>query len=944
MKNSNDNNANETTLHELLCAYVFGELGPVESARIEEQLAQDPELRAEWARLEATIGLVTEHCSGSESLSLPALEALDREVDKETSTSGQPRRPSYWGAPLQAAAGFAALATGLLAGKLWMDQEGASTGELPTSEPLALFETVEAPKVPAALGGQLNQSGSNSTTVRVPVESVEEEPVMSDALVEAPSSNLGELAANVRPQNREAQTLERRKSAAQARQQESKQAVDESRSYRMATGEWKRPRTETATSQAPQVGTPAAEPVGTHAYVPRLELQASQTPFELNSVLSTETPTTSPYTWSMQPASQGANPQEPALFDLGLVLPATEPVQGRVAPYAQPPLIDTSNAWKIDFDELSAFGYVGEPPAEGALADNGGQDGFFLGHGAESRSRRAGMDLETLSRQRADQILRDCLRHPKESPSAMFFRFWGDNSFELASQDAKSTFSVDVDTASYALARRYLMENHLPEKAQIRTEEFVNYFSPDLASPTEGTFAIHTELAPSRYGQATDGQGTRWMLRVGLRAKDVAKADRKPLALTFVVDTSGSMRDGNRMELVKHALRLLVSQLDAADSIALVGFNDSASVHLPMTSAQSRDVIEAAIHALNSDGGTNAEGGLRLGYEVAANSLTSQAHNRVVLLSDGVANVGQVDQDRINQDVRTRRESGIFLNTIGVGMGNHNDTFLEQLANKGDGLCNYVDSAAEARRALVDNFVGAFEAVARDVKIQVEFDPSQVYRYRLLGYENRAIADADFRNDAVDAGEVGAGHQVLALYELELIGASSEAPLAKVNLRWKAATGAGRDPLEDSAQELSVAVQRNTGTAWEGSSLGYRRSVLVAQFAEILRRSRHARGDSLDALIADSRAIGALEQHDDFDEFVGLLERSRQLILQQGPVRTDLSDCIDALRTNRVLRAQLEDLQREESQALLEEMAKTNASLEARIRDLVREELKGQGR
>lgn len=562
-------------------------------------------------------------------------------------------------------------------------------------------------------------------------------------------------------------------------------------------------------------------------------------------------------------------------------------------------------------------------------------------------------ELDAITAARSEVVLRSCRRLPNERPNMMFFRFYGDNAFELAHLDPQSTFGADVDTASYTLARRYLRDGLLPEKAQIRTEEFVNYFKPDLAPPAADSalpFAVHTELGISRFGTEHWGfdrnasesadRAERYMLRVGVRGKVVAREDRQPLQLTFVVDTSGSMKEGNRMELVKHALRLLLTELDANDSIALIAFSNEARQVLPMTSAANRGLIETAIHGLTPNGGTNAEAGLRMGYELAGLTLAPGNHSRVVLLSDGVANVGQTDQNRVNEDVRKQRERGIYLNTVGVGMGNHNDTFLEQLANKGDGLCNYVDDEREARRALVENFTGAFETIARDLKVQVEFDPSQVYRYRLLGYENRAIADVDFRNDKVDAGEIGAGHQVVALYELELTGNASEQPMAQVRVRWKAPTGAGRHPEEDvAAGEFSFPVNAAIRKAWDATSIGFQRDTCVAQFAEILRRSMHARGDSLDDLIAQSTKLAGQLGDPDFVEFVDMLNASRRLIIERAPRSSDLTDCVDALRRNRILRAQIEELRREQSAALLSDLEQQNAQLELRLRDLIRQEL-----
>jgi len=580
------------------------------------------------------------------------------------------------------------------------------------------------------------------------------------------------------------------------------------------------------------------------------------------------------------------------------------------------------------------------PPAE--IAERRAAGELHLGRRVVGGAPPGGSGLDS-----PDAILELCRRRPSESPSAMFFRLWGDNPFERALRDPLSTFAVDVDTASYALARRYLRAGHVPAKAQVRTEEFVNYFAPDLPAPFEETFAIELELAPSRYGSA---DRERWLLRVGLRGTEVERDARDPLALTFVVDVSGSMREENRLELVKHALRLLVGELDANDSVAIVAFSNEARLVLPTTSAANRGLIESAVHGLHAGGGTHAEAGLRMGYELAAQDFADHAQNRVVLLSDGVANVGETDRERITASVREHRERGIFLNTVGVGLGNHDDALLEQLADRGDGLCNYVDDAAEARRALVENFTGAFQAIARDVKVQVEFDPAQVERYRLLGYENRAIADADFRNDAVDAGEVGAGHQVVALYELERTGVASDASLATVRVRYEPLRGVpsdGADPVRELERSLTGFEARSS---FEAASAGYRRSAIAAQFAELLRRSVHARGDSLDLLIADARALAAElragggdeRSTRELEELVELLTTSRELILAGLPGHDELALAVDALRRNHVLRAELEDLlaedatqEREADAARLDELERLNEELELRIRELL---------
>jgi Ca-activated chloride channel family protein len=274
-------------------------------------------------------------------------------------------------------------------------------------------------------------------------------------------------------------------------------------------------------------------------------------------------------------------------------------------------------------------------------------------------------------------------------------------------------------------------------------------------------------------------------------------------------------------------------------------------------------------------------------------------------------------------------------------MGNHNDHLLEQLADRGDGICNYVDDEAEARRALVEGFTGAFEPIARDVKIQVEFDPGQVFRYRLLGYENRAIADASFRDDSVDAGELGAGHQVVALYELELL-RHTAAPLATVRLRWKPPTGAGRDPLEDAAAEFATELRFDAASSWEGSSAGYKRAVLVAQFAELLRGSTHARHDSLEELIVEAGRLERELRDPDFSEFLALLDRSLELVRRKDRERAPLDRCADALRRQQYERAQCEALGAALDPRMLEQLEREGRELETRIRELVRESVEAR--
>lgn len=531
----------------------------------------------------------------------------------------------------------------------------------------------------------------------------------------------------------------------------------------------------------------------------------------------------------------------------------------------------------------------------------------------------------------AASILESCRRLPGETPSMMYFRFWGDNPFELASLDNLSTFGVDVDTASYALARNYLTRGLIPEKAQVRTEEFVNYFRPDVPPPQDGVFALHLEAAPSLFG----GEN-RWLLRVVLRARETPPAERPPQNITFVIDTSGSMAQENRLELVKHALRLLLTELKEHDRVAIVRFSTDASLVLPLTSVRERALIEEKLFGLAPQQSTNAAAGLALGYQQALSGFDPEARNSVLLLSDGVANTGVTDHEQITRDAAEYRAKGIALNTVGVGMGNHNDVLLEQLADRGDGTCCYVDTPQEAKRALVDRFSGAFVPVARDVKIQVEFDAKRVTRYRLLGYENRAVQDADFRNDAVDAGEIGAGHQVAALYEIEPAPGAEPGSLATARVRHLPPRGQVGEAAEIEQSLATAAVQ----ASYDQGSSGYRRSVLVAQFAEFLRRSSHAQGDSLDLLVHEALKLDQELGDPEFSEFAALADASRELILKGLPQDDPLAQAIDAVHKNAVLRAEITDLARGADRTLLEQLEEENRRLEKKLEELLAERLR----
>lgn len=472
-----------------------------------------------------------------------------------------------------------------------------------------------------------------------------------------------------------------------------------------------------------------------------------------------------------------------------------------------------------------------------------------------------------------------------EAFDAMFFEHYGVNPFIDTEDDRFSTFAVDVDNASYAMARSYLDRGVLPPKEAIRVEEFINSFDHGYAPPRDGlvadrewapsehgTFAIHLDAAPSPFGK------NLVLLRVGLKGREVHVRDRKPATLTFVVDVSGSMQRENRLELVKRALHMLLDQMNGDDEVALVVYGSEARVICPPTSLRERGEIERAIDRLRAGGSTYAEAGLTEGYRIAEQAYRPGRINRVVLCSDGVANVGRTGAEDILGVIKSRTGKGIYLTAVGFGMGNYNDVLMEKLANQGDGNYYYVDSLDEARRVFVENLTGTLQTIARDTKIQVEFDPTAVQKYRLIGYENRDVADRDFRNDRVDAGEVGAGHEVTALFELRLED-RSRGDMATVRIRYE-------DPETGKVTEEARTIgARDVADRFERTDPTFRMDAAVAEFAEILRHSYWARDGKLSETLGVARdALRDLRDPGQLEEMVHLVETAWRLWPDDRPV------------------------------------------------------------
>jgi Ca-activated chloride channel family protein len=419
----------------------------------------------------------------------------------------------------------------------------------------------------------------------------------------------------------------------------------------------------------------------------------------------------------------------------------------------------------------------------------------------------------------------------------MFFKGSGTNPFIDTEDDHLSTFGMDVDTGSYSIARRYVTESYLPPAEAIRVEEFINAFDYHYDPPAEDAFAIHIDGAPSKFGEGKRLQ----LLRIGLRGRVIPSEHRKDANLTFVIDVSGSMEKENRLELVKKALTLLVDQLRPTDKVGIVVYGSRGKLVLPHTDLTQRREILTAINSLQPAGSTNAEEGLRIGYDLAWRNASVNHINRVILCSDGVANVGNTGPDAILKEIRTYVDKGITLSTVGFGMGNYNDVLMERLADTGNGSYAYVDTRSEAKRIFVENLTGTLQLIAKDAKIQVDFNHEVVSRFRLLGYENRRLNHEEFRDDTVDAGEVGSGHQVTALYEVKLH-PDATGKMATVSIRY---ADADNHQVHEVSKDISVSQLHES---FDAAPATFRLAAAVAEFAEILRESYWAKDGSLDTV------------------------------------------------------------------------------------------------
>jgi Ca-activated chloride channel family protein len=460
-----------------------------------------------------------------------------------------------------------------------------------------------------------------------------------------------------------------------------------------------------------------------------------------------------------------------------------------------------------------------------------------------------------------------------------------ENGFVNVGRSPLSTFSIDVDTASYANVRRFVNNGSLPPAGAVRIEEMVNAFSYDYPDP-EGRdpVALSAEIGPSPFHSGYQ------LARIGLKAKEMGKEQLPPSNLVLLIDVSGSMQDANKLPLLKQALPLLVRQMGARDRVAVVVYAGADSVVLPPTPGNRQREILAAIERLQAGGSTHASSGIRAAYRLARKSFLPDGNNRVILASDGDFNVGVTSRDELQRLIETERQAGVYLTVLGFGMGNYRDDTMEILADKGNGNYAYIDSLLEAEKVLVKELSGTLFTLAGDVKMQVEFNPARVGAYRLIGYENRALATEDFRDDRKDAGEIGVGHRVTALYELIPAGHSAVPRIDP--LKYQAVPSA---PAEDSPELLTVKLRykpRGSETSRQMSlpvretsglrtSVDFRFAAAVAGYGMLLTHSEHLGTFTWDQCLDLARSGRGFDAEGQRAELYRLVAASSLLARQQ---------------------------------------------------------------
>ena len=448
------------------------------------------------------------------------------------------------------------------------------------------------------------------------------------------------------------------------------------------------------------------------------------------------------------------------------------------------------------------------------------------------------------------------------------------NPFVDTTEDVLSTFSVDVDTASYTMTRRSLQNGALPQPDRVRIEEFVNFFGTRDIAPSADAgrpFHVNLEGAPSPFGEDLH------LLRVGVKGFEISPEERQGANLVFLVDVSGSMNSPGKLDLVRYSLNRLIRMLKPTDTLSIVTYASRDEVILTPTPVSERSTIIDALAQLTSGGGTNGAAGIETAYQLADQARIEGGINRVILCTDGDFNVG-ISGETLVQRVESWRDRGVQLTVLGYGNPNRfNDDFLQELSQRAEGNYSFIDSPNEALRVLGDRLVGTLQVIAKDVKIQVEFNPEVVERFRLIGYENRILNHEDFEDDTVDAGEIGSGHTVIALYELDLHEDASDGDIATVRVRHKEPA---EGPDAESVENAFEYAHDQLLESFEAGSEELRFSAAVAEFAEILRHSPHTEGARFDRIIEiANEALWWIDgdPQPDREEFVELVELAQSL-------------------------------------------------------------------
>ena len=467
------------------------------------------------------------------------------------------------------------------------------------------------------------------------------------------------------------------------------------------------------------------------------------------------------------------------------------------------------------------------------------------------------------------------------------YEAFSDNRFLTAAQNPLSTFSLDVDAASYGNIRRLINQGELPQRDAVRVEEMINYFSYSYPQPTDGhPVGIITEVAASPWNKLTQ------LVRIGVKAREIPSETLPASNFVFLIDVSGSMSGADKLPLVKASMKLLVNNLRPKDRVAIVTYAGAAGEALPSTSGSDRQKIMEALDNLQAGGSTAGGAGIQLAYKIAEKNLVKGGNNRVILCTDGDFNVGVSSVDGLETLIEQKRQSGVYLTVLGYGMGNYKDNKLQTLAEKGNGNHAYIDNLQEANKVLVNEFGSTMVAVANDVKLQVEFNPHFVSAYRLIGYESRLLDDEDFNDDTRDAGELGAGHTVTALYEIVPVGV--EIPVGKVDkLKYQQQRTNNEKPAFSDTKELLTVKLRYKKPGEEVSrkmeapllapkanltaSSDFNFAMAVAMFGQLLRDSAY-KGDASYAKVIELARKGLDDDHNGYRrEFIRLVETVEQL-------------------------------------------------------------------